>query len=88
MDVNDNPYAPIITAAPKHRRHPNTLASLDTVSSNAGAGPISQSEGNLAVSTNITTALASNNNQHKSVEMRRQEAEQAILKTANIKKVK
>lgn len=78
-EVPDDSYAThgtpaILPSAPKHKRQPNTLASLDTVSSNAGGGPASQSD-NL-VSTNITTALASHGHgQHKSVEMRRKEAE-------------
>ena len=55
------------------RHQKNTLASLDTVSSNAGGGPASQSD-NL-VSTNITSALVTQSNQHKSVETRRKEAE-------------
>lgn len=83
VDVNE--YAthatPLIgIQSAKHRRNlANNLASLDAVS-------ISQSD-NL-VSTNITTALASasNKKQLKTVEMRRKEAEQAIMKTANIKK--
>ena len=61
----------------------------DTLSQNTGV-PISQTDN--VVSTNITSAvmapagMPAAAKQHKTVEMRRKEAEQAIMKTANIKK--